>query len=287
MKIFINTKYSGEIMALGIGTALILGGSAIGAAVLGKSKGGGGVDFAGVPETEEAVAARKKLFELGTGPLPKIPLRGVAELPPITEERKIARATSKEFAQPTDFLQLPEVQAIIQEAVRKGDLLANRLGRGLQKAGSLTSTPGRDVLARSVTDVQKSITASLAPFAVEERARRERQIPILEALGLTEEERARGVSQAKLDAIFQKLSTETQLPITFIKPLLEAVLGNQPSVQPIIQGQQPSLLSEIGPLIGPLLAQALKPGVPGPGTGGFLGPAPGFTSPTPQGTLFA
>ena len=243
-----------------IAAAAIIGGAGVGAAALSRKSGGGGVGFEQVPETKEATAARKRLFQMATGPLPEIPRRGVAPLPPITEERQLARTTAKELIQPQDIFALPEVQGIIQEATLRGDLLANRLGRSLQAAGSLTSTPGRDILGRAVTDVQKNLASSLAPFAAEERRRRTGLIPVLEALGLTEEERGRGVTQAELDALFQQLSTETQLPFTFQKPLLEAVLGNQPAVQPIIQGEQPSFLTQIAPLIGPLLAASLMGG---------------------------
>ena len=241
-----------------VAAALIGGGAMIASTAM--SKGGGDVKMQKVPETKEATAARKKLYEMATGPVPEIPKREIAPLPEMTEERQLARTTAKELVQPQDIFSLPEVQGIIQEANVTGNLLTNRLGRALQASGNLTSTPGRDVLGRAVTEVQKSLAASLAPFASEERGRRASMIPLLESLGLTEEMRARGVTQAEYDAIFQKLSTETNLPMTFTKPLLESVLGLQPGVQPIIQGQQPSAITQLAPLIGPMLSAAIMGG---------------------------
>jgi len=248
-----------------VAAALIGGGAMIASTAMSKG-GGGSVDMKQVPETEEATKARKKLLEMAEGPLPEIPQRGIAPLPEMTEERQLARTTAKELVQPQDIFSLPEVQGIIQEANASGNLLANRLGRALQASGNLTSTTGRDVLGRAVTEVQKNLASSLAPFASEERGRRASMIPLLESMGLTEEERGRGVTQAQLDALFEKLSTESYLPYTIQAPLLQSIIGSQPSVQPIIQGQQPSAISQYAPLIGPLLSAAMTGG--GGGGGG-------------------
>jgi len=239
-----------------VAAALIGGGAMVGSTLLSRG-GGGGVEMKEVPETAEAKKARKKLLEMATGPLPEIPQRGIAPLPEMGEERQLARDTAKELVQPQDIFSLPEVQGIIQEANTTGNLLANRLGRALQASGNLTSTTGRDVLGRAVTEVQKSLASSLAPFAMEERARRASMIPMLESLGLTEEERERGFSQAEFDALFEKLSTEAYLPYTLKAPLLQSVIGSQPAVQPIIQGQQPSAISQYSSLIGPMLSAAM------------------------------
>ncbi|KKN74437.1 hypothetical protein LCGC14_0390570 [marine sediment metagenome] len=244
--------------------------------------------FGTIPQTAEATESRKRLFELATGEPPEVPRQKIAPLPPRTEERDIARTTAKELIQPTDFMSLPEVQGIIQEARVTGDLLANRLSRMLQASGNLTSTTGRDVLGRAVTDVQKSLASSLAPFASEERARRTSLIPVLETLGLTEEERERGIGQAEFDAEFQQEFAESKQLETFIIPLLKSIIELQPGVQPIIKGDQPSSISQFAPLIGPLLTGILKKSPSATG-GGFAGTntAAGFSRPTPQGTFFA
>lgn len=249
-----------------IAAALITGGAGVGIAALSKKGGGGGgVSYPELPQSKEAIESRKRLFEFASGEPPEVPLRKIAPLPPRTEERDIARQTAKELIQPQDIFALPEVQGIIQEATVRGNLLANRLGRGLQSAGAFTTTPGRDVLGRVVTDVQKNLASSLAPFAMEERARRRGLIPVLEGLGLTEEERARGFSQAELDALFEKEFAESKQLETFTIPLLKSIIGLQPGVQPIIQGQKPSAISELAPLIGPLLSAIMMSGGGGGG----------------------
>ncbi len=246
-----------------LGAAAIGGGASIIAA---KEKGGGGsgsqVNFPSIPQTPGAKKARTKLEEFAFGQPPDVPIQKIAPLTPQTEERKLARTTAKELIQPQDIFSLPEVQGIILEARQTGDLLGNRLARMLQSAGSLTSTPGRDILGRAVTDVQKSLAASLAPFASGERARRERLIPILENLGLSEEDRERLIQQAEFDAQFQQETTQAGQLESFTIPLLKSIIGLQPGVQPIIEGRQPSSLTELAPLIGPLLSKFLKGSTP-------------------------
>lgn len=244
------------------GPAGALAGGAIGGFAGGGGGGGstGSVDFQTVPQTKEAKEARKRLAALAAGDPPEVPTRKIAPLPAMTEERQLARTTAKELIEPQDIFSLPEVQGIILEATQRGDLLANRLSRMLQASGNLTSTTGRDVLGRAVTDIQKNLASSLAPFASEERARRRGLIPTLEGLGLTEEDRARGFSQAELDSLFgQEYETSKQLE-TFNIPLLKSIIGLQPGVQPIIQGQGQSSISEFAPLIGPLLTSVLNKG---------------------------
>lgn len=243
--------------------AAIVASSIIGAQA---AKKGSKVEYGQVPETEAAKIARGRLLDISEGELPEIPRREIAPLKPLGEERRLARTTAKELIQPQDIFQLPEVQGIIQEANIKGNLLANRLSRMLQASGNITSSTGRDVLGRTVTEIQKSIASALAPFAMEERARRRGMIPVLEGLGLTEEERARGFSQAELDALFgQEYETSKQLE-TFTIPLLQSIIGLQPAAQPMIQGQQPSMITQLAPIIGPLLTASLNKGG---GTSGY------------------
>ncbi len=241
--------------------------------------GGGGdspdINFATLPQSEEAIEARRRLAELAAGPPPDVPRRGIAPLPARTAERDLARTTATELAQPIDIFSLPEVQGIIQRVTQSGDLLANRLGRALQASGNITSTSGRDVLGRAVSDVQGTLAASLAPFASEERRRRAGLIPVLERLGLTDELRQMGFTQAELDALFQQETTESQQLQTFTIPLLRSLISDQPGIQPFItggagQGTFESLSGIIGPLLGSILTGS---------SGGLLG-----QNTLPQGT---
>lgn len=204
------------------------------------------VKFEEIPQSAGAIEARKRLLEISRGAPPEVPLREIAPPGPLGPERTLARQTATELAQPVDIFSLPEVQGTIQETLRQGNLLANRLGRGLQATGAFTSTPGRDILGRAVTDVQKSLAASLGQFAESERARRRSLIPELERLGLTEELRAQGFSQAELDALFQKETIESQQLQTFTIPLLQSIIGQQPGQTSFIQEPFPGLIEQIG-----------------------------------------
>ena len=245
------------------------------------------VRWSTMPQSEEAKKARKRLYAISEEPLPTVPLRGVAPLRPMTEERTLARDTAKELIQPRDIFSLPEVQGIIMEAMDKGNLLANRIGRALQTTGNFTTTAGRDVLGRVVTDVQKNLASSLAPFAAEERARRRGLIPVLEGLGLTEEDRARGISQAELDALFQKETIESNQVQTFLIPLLRAIIADQPQSVPYMHVASPSTSSmiagELGGGLGPILG--LVAGGPAGGLGGLIGNL--FRQPTAEQTMYS
>ena len=187
--------------------------------------------FKVAPQSEEAKFARDELMQIYKDGPPDIPLQGVADLQPMGSERILARDKATEFAEGKDIMDLPEVQGIIHETVQQGNLMANRLGRAMQKSGNFTSTPGRDVLGRAVTDVQKSLAASLAPFGNAERQRQAAMIPLLEKLGLTEETMIQGNEQQKLDAAFNKAALESNQTQGFLIPLLRSFIQDQPSSQ--------------------------------------------------------
>lgn len=283
--------------------ASIIGGVAtLGSSLINKG-GGSSVSYSRPPESKEVTEARRLLFDLATREVPSgsgtgeqgpegfwgrilqagkeptttrvireppdVPLREVAPLEPMGEERKVARETALDLIKPQDFFALPEVQGIILEAREAGNLLTNRLGRMLQASGNITSTSGRDVLGRAVTDVQKRLAASLAPFAAEDRARRERLIPELERLGLTEELRKQGWSQDQLDALFEKETIESRQLQDFTIPLLQSIISLQPDIQPIIKGGGQSTIGALAQPIGQVLTAILnRPTPQAPMSGG-------------------
>ena len=53
------------------------------------------ITFKTIPEPPEITRARNALLALGMGPLPNVPLRGTAPLPPMTEERGLARPSGR------------------------------------------------------------------------------------------------------------------------------------------------------------------------------------------------
>lgn len=215
-----------------------------------------------VPSFEESEKARKKLLEIAQGDVRDVPLREIAPLQPAAPESELARSTATELAQPVDIFSLPEVQGIIQEVTAKGDLLANRIGRSLQKAGSFASTAGRDVLGRAVTDVQKSLTASLAPFAESERRRRTSLIPILERLGLTQEERPRLIEQAGLDALFSQETIESKQILNEVVPILQFLAGLQQQGTVIKEEGRMGLVEQAS-ILGPFLSSVIGGGKTG------------------------
>ena len=263
----------GGVLRFGVGGPLgALVGAGIGSGFLGGDSEEAKLQFAQAPESQQAQAARAELFALTKEKPPEIPTRGIAGIGERTEEQKLARATAKELIQPVDILKLPEVQGTIQRTVEEGNLLANRLGRGLQATGSFTTTGGRDVLGRAVTNIQERLTAQLAPFIENERRRRASLIPFLEGVGLSDLERTRLFEQAGLDATFaQEFGTSRQTQ-DFTVPLLQSIIGLQPAQIPIVSGGGASdPLGGFGSIIGPLLGASIGGGgfsLPGFGGGG-------------------
>ena len=118
-----------------------------------------------------------------------IPLQGVSELTDleqqavdlagefmrdssgeVTIDKAIAVAT--EIAERQIDLNSPEIQGIIQEVRKTGDLALNRIGRQLQKQGSLSTTAGRDIAGRSISETENRIAGVLQPILSNFRAQR-------------------------------------------------------------------------------------------------------------------
>ena len=158
---------------------------------------------------------------------------------------------------PTDVTQLPEIQAIINEVVNEGNLIANRIGRGLRLSGNLSGTAGRDILGRSVTDIQQALTSTLAPFAAGERGRKLSALEILENITRAGQsdvinriqvagqagQTPRQIEQAKKDADFNARLQELLFPTQNLLPVAQSILGNEPGL--IVSGGGPSVFSQI------------------------------------------
>ena len=208
------------------------------------------------PEFEESAEARKRLLEISKKPLPRIPLLGIADVPAATEETRLARGAAKDLLQPTeqpDLLSLPDVQAIIFEATQRGDLLANRLGRGLQKTGGASSTAGRDILGRVATDVSKSITASLSQAIEGQRnrafadvQRRQNLIPLLAQMGLTQEQREQTTAQAKLSAKFAQELGISEQELRQLIPQLQFLASLKPQTSLVTDVGRSGIVEQIG-----------------------------------------
>lgn len=156
--------------------------------------------FKPIPQTEGQKTAEQYLMDL-MGRNVTFPTAQVAGLTDIEQQaqtrgREIITGgipglrTAEEAArgivtEPTDITKLPEYQGILQDAIEQGNLLTNRIGRGLQKAGAFTQTTGRNVLGRAVESIRQGIAGRLAPFAEAERSRRAGMIPTLANLATT------------------------------------------------------------------------------------------------------
>lgn len=230
------------------------------------------VDFA--PETPAAGEAREFLRGQISAGTPDFPVRQIADLSDL-EQTAISLAT--EFANagvpadrrltideltriitgPTDVTKLPEVQAIINEVINEGNLIANRVGRGLRLSGNLSSSSGRDVLGRTVTDIMQALTSTLGGFAEGERGRKLSALELLENITRAGQsdvinriqtasqagQTPRQIEQSKLDATTTARLQEILFPTGNLLPVAQTILGNEPGI--VLSGGGPSIFSQI------------------------------------------
>jgi len=111
-----------------------------------------------------------------------------------------------------------EVQGIIQEVRKTGDLAINRIGRGLQLQGTLSTTAGRDIIGRSISETENRTAGALSPLFSQMRAQNLQATSLLPSLvgqkaGLTQSRIATGgaagamvtnLQQRINDAMFQR-----------------------------------------------------------------------------------
>lgn len=150
-------------------------------------------------EAETSLAAKKRVEGIAQISSEGIPLREIAGftdlenqafalaqefLTDATGEITIGRAIdiATQIAEsPIDF-STPEIQGVVQEVRKSGDLALNRIGRQLQKTGTLSTTAGRDILGRSISETEKRTAAALSPLVSEFRARRLQATSLLPGL---------------------------------------------------------------------------------------------------------
>lgn len=88
----------------------------------------------------------------------------------ISIDKAIAVAT--QIAEQKIDINSPEIQAVIKEVRKSGDEALNRVGRQLQKQGTLSTSQGRDVTGRLIGDIESSTVAALAPLLSDFRSQR-------------------------------------------------------------------------------------------------------------------
>ncbi len=137
-------------------------------------------EIASLTETELAAIRRGEEFAAG-GITPEL-------LQSIELTRGIATDTSS-------VVDDPGLQAIFREITKQGETESGRLGRKLQKQGTLSSTRGgRDQFGRLLSDVEGRKVASAVPFLESEKNRRFNAILNLAGLG----ERKTGEEQERI-----------------------------------------------------------------------------------------
>ena len=157
----------------------------------------------------------------------------------------------------------PYFGAVSREALAAGQLETNRVGRGLQLTGNLSSTSGRDVLGRSVAQTQSNVANALAPYAEAERGRQfasAGQLAGLDALsqemlmnqinmGATVGAQPRLIEQAGADAEFRQQLQQVLFPYE-VQGGIASNLVSGGGQFATVSGGDPSLFSQIAPVLG-------------------------------------
>ncbi len=140
-------------------------------------------------EPETSKAARKRIEAISQISPSGIPQQGIA---PFSELEQQAIALAGEFlrddtgeitvdraidvtvqiAEQKIDLNTPEIQGIIQEVRKTGDLALNRIGRQLQATGTLSTTAGRDIIGRSISETELRTAGALQPILADFRGKR-------------------------------------------------------------------------------------------------------------------
>jgi hypothetical protein len=235
-------------------------------------------------EPDTSVASRAELLKRGTEATPNFPLQQTAGMTSLEEYiqgllgnyvKSPASATrqnaidlaTKTANEPYDVTQFPEVQGLMKRITEAGQTEGNRLMRGMQLRGSSSSSRGRDILGRNVTDMQQKIASGLSPYLESERQRQ------FGAIGLMSD-----LENAQTADLLQKLSTGSQFgalprqilqdiydkqyaqqnaPINFRYSTQPGILQSMLQPYQVLQGgsgQSESGFSQIAPLIGPALS---------------------------------
>jgi len=217
---------------------------------------------------QEYQRSLKLLTERATEAPPDFPTRQVADADPLTllaqrlvegymqegpsQAYSTALDTATQFAtQSTDPTQLPEYRAVVDQIADYGQGEANRLQRGNILGGnnSVSSSAGRDVLGRSVTETQQRMMAAAVPFLQQARQEKQTAVNQLQSLegqrqgtllnqvdaGTRVGEILRGIEGAKLEAQYMNEMD----PITF-RYQTQPQLAGMSFGAPMVATQQPS-----------------------------------------------
>jgi len=219
------------------------------------------------------------------GQVPDIPLEQVAGMSPAEQlAQKLVMGygkseveglpTLREYAAGGDLLERPEIQAILNEVMREGGQMANRLGRGLQLRGGATSSGAQDVLGRSTTQTQQALLAALAPYLQGAETRRlgaAQSLAGLSESGMLNRLNAlsttgslpRQLEQLRNIAAYERQMTHTMFPYTV---QADAAKTLSQSGEPFMVYKRPSMYQQIAPAVGAIIG-----GIFGGGAGAQMG----------------
>ena len=261
-------------------SAMILGGAMMGSSLLGKSKS------KKLKLPPQYYKAMDELLKRGKADV-SYPIQGVAPLSELQQTgidlgRKYVTSTDvtdvdlasdiyKDIAAPGDILKRPEVRGMVSKATEEGNLMLNRLGRGMVMKGSFGSTPGRDILGRGVTAIQERIATALSEYLNAAENRKLGAAAGLERTGLARETTklkkvgtamdlgslTRSIQQAIQSAKFQKAVSDIEMKYVTQPQTLASVMGQSTGV---VTGGEPSMFAQASPLIGSLLSAAIMSG---------------------------
>ena len=230
-------------------------------------------------------AAEAFLGSLFMQPPPSLPLEQVAGMSPAEEmaQRLVMQYggsemegldTLRAYTKEGNILDRPEIQAILNEVMREGGEMANRLGRGLQLRGGATSSGAADTLGRSTTQTQQALLATLAPYLQGAETRRlgaAQSLAGLSESGMLNRLNAlsttgslpRQLEQLRNIAQYERDMQQTLFPYTY---QAQAATTLSQSGEPYMVYKRPSMYQQIAPAVGAIIG-----GIFGGGAGAQMG----------------
>lgn len=150
----------------------------------------------------------------------------------------------------------PQVQGIIQEIRKTGDLALNRIGRQLQIRGVASTTAGRDIAGRSIAETELRTAGALSNLATSFKAQRLQATSLLPNLvaqragqtagrigvGAVAGEAQRSLQQRILDATFRRKASQFEFGTVGQSNIARLLLQ---SPTPVVTGGGPSELQKI------------------------------------------
>ncbi len=260
-------------------------------------------------EAQTSLDARERIEAISQISPEGIPLRGTAPLSELeqqaidlaeeflrddTGEITIDRAidVAIQLAEQQIDLNTPEIQGIIQEVRKTGDLALNRIGRQLQATGTLSTTAGRDIIGRSISGTERATAAAVSPLLANFRAQRLQATSLVPNLvgaragitagrvgvGAAAGQLQRDLAQRVEDAIFTREQSMFDFSTTGRASIASLLLQSPTAVVtgggPSELGKIANVVSDISSIVGPVAGIVGGLGSLGsagtPGTGGGL-----------------